>query len=178
VLSVWLTARQHISCWPIGLVNVTLSGIVFVEAKLYADAGLQAVYFVLCAYGWWAWLHGGEGHGPLVVERAPRRMLALGGLAGVAGLFALGAFFSTATDAALPWLDSTLTAFSLVAQWLMTRKWIENWAVWICVDVAYVGMYELKLLHGMALLYALFLVLCVIGRRSWAASLARPQAIA
>jgi nicotinamide mononucleotide transporter len=167
ILSVWLTTRENVWCWPTGLVNVGLFIIVFWQAKLYADMGLQVVYVALCLYGWYEWLHGGPGHGVLRVSRTPRSAgLALGG-AGLVFAIVLGAALRWRTDAALPFLDSTTTSFSLVAQWMQTRKWLETWVVWIAVDVVYVGMYVYKQLHPTAVLYTIFLVLAVVGRRAW-----------
>jgi nicotinamide mononucleotide transporter len=167
ILSVWLTTRENVWCWPTGLVTVSLYIVVFWQAKFYADMGLQVVYVALCLYGWYEWLHGGLGHGALGVSRTPRTA----GLALAAGgtVFAivLGAALRGQTDAALPYLDSTTTSFSLVAQWMQTRKWLETWVVWIAVDVVYVGMYVYKQLHPTAVLYVIYLALAVMGRRAW-----------
>ncbi len=172
VVAVWLTTRENVWCWPLGLVNVALSGIVFYEARLYADAGLQVVYVALCLYGWYQWLRGGPGKGALRVSRTPGAWLV--------GLFALGAWTAvllglalrSLTDASLPFWDSSTTAFSLVAQGMQTRKWIENWPIWIAVDLVYVGMYVYKELFLMAALYLVFLVLAVMGLRQWSGSMA------
>jgi nicotinamide mononucleotide transporter len=167
VVAVWLTVRQNVWCWPLGLVNVAIFAVVFYRARLYADMGLQGVYFALCLYGWWEWLHGGTAHGPLAVGRTPPRWaLALAGLA-AAFAVGLGALLARATDAALPWLDSSLTAGSLAAQYLQARKWIENWWAWLAVDVVYVGMYVFKRLYLTAGLYAVFLGLAVAGLLAW-----------
>ena len=171
-LAVWLTVRENVWCWPTGLVNVLLSAIVFAEAKLYADVGLQLVYVALCLYGWYAWLHGGVDRGALAVARTPGFAWVALAVLGVAFAAALGAFLQRHTDAALPFWDSSTASFSLVAQWMQTRKWIENWLVWIAVDVIYVGMYVVKGLFLMAGLYAAFLVLAVLGLVAWRRSLA------
>jgi nicotinamide mononucleotide transporter len=167
VLSVWLIARQKVWGWPVGLVNVVLFIVVFREARLYAAMGLQVVYVVLLLYGWHAWMRGGAGHGALLVRRTPRRAVAPIALAGAAGAVVLGAFLHTQTDASLPFLDATLTSFSLVAQGMQTRKWLENWLIWLVVDVAYVGMYFYKHLFLTAGLYAVFLGLAVVGWVEW-----------
>jgi nicotinamide mononucleotide transporter len=172
VLAVWLTVRQNIWCWPTGLVNVGLFIVVFWRARLYADMGLQVIYVALCLYGWWAWRHGGGEHGALEVSRAPRRLLAVGAVAGAAFALALGRWLGHNTDAALPFWDAGTAAFSLVAQWLQTRKWLENWLVWIAVDLVYVGIYLAKALYPTALLYAVFLGLAVRGLVAWRRSLA------
>jgi nicotinamide mononucleotide transporter len=170
-LGVWLTARENVWCWPVSLANVAIYAVVFREAKLYADMGLQGVYFALCLYGWWAWLRGGTAHGRLAVSRAPRTVLAASVLCGIVFAAALGIFLRAKTDAALPLWDASTTGFSLVAQFLQTRKWIENWPIWIAVDAVYVGMYVVKHLYLTAGLYALFLVLAGIGLATWRRSL-------
>lgn len=172
-LAVWLTARENVWCWPVGLLNVGLYVVVFHDARLYADMWLQVVYAVLCLYGWYAWLHGGAEHGALEVSRTPRRWRWPLLLLGSAGAALLGFLLQRRTDASLPYWDSSTTAFSLVAQWMQTRKWLENWLVWIVVDVVYVGMYLYKHLLPTAALYTVFLALAVMGVREWRKSLAR-----
>lgn len=172
VVAVWLTTRENPLCWPIGLVNVLLFSVVFFRARLYADAGLQLVYAVLCVYGWRAWLHGGSGGGRLVVSRARTTVLVAFAVAGVCATLLLGWGLRRGTDASLPFWDAGTTSFSLVAQALQTRKWIENWVVWIAVDVVYVGIYVVKGLHLTAGLYAAFLALAGIGLVKWRRSLA------
>jgi nicotinamide mononucleotide transporter len=168
---VWLTVRQNVWCWPAGLVNVSLFAVVFLHARLYGATSLQVVYVALCLYGWYEWLHGGTGHGRLVVSRTPALWVAGLGLGGVAFAVAFGLFLKLRTDEVLPFWDSATTAFSLVAQWMTTRKWIENWVVWIAVDVVYVGMYVSQRLYLTALLYAVFLVLAVAGLLEWRRSM-------
>jgi nicotinamide mononucleotide transporter len=172
VLAVWLTVRQSIWCWPTGLVNVLLFIVVFQQARLYADMALQVFYVALCLYGWHQWLHGGAASGPLRVAWAPRRALAGLGAAGVLGGLAIGVALRHGTDASLPYWDAGTASFSLVAQALQTRKWIENWVVWIAVDLVYVGMYLVKALYLTAGLYLVFLVLALLGFREWKRSLA------
>ena len=176
VAAVWLTVKENVWCWPVGLVNVALFIVVFWQARLYADMGLQVAYVALCLYGWWAWLHGGADHGFLRVSRAPRRAVAALALAGTLGAAALGLTLDRHTDASLPFWDSTTTSFSLVAQALQTKKWIENWLVWLAVDAVYVGIYVWKGLYLTAGLYAVFLVLAAKGLVEWRRALGRASA--
>ena len=171
IVAVYLTVRENVWCWPLGLVNVGLFILVFWQAKLYADMGLQVVYVVLCSYGWYEWLHGGANRGALPVSRSPRSTIGLLALLGTAGAGLLGLALARHTDASLPFWDSSTTSFSLVAQFMQTRKWLENWIVWIVVDVVYVGMYWYKSLYPTAGLYAVFLVLAVLGLRQWSQTL-------
>jgi nicotinamide mononucleotide transporter len=171
VVAVYLTVRENVWCWPTGLVNVAIFIVVFAQARLYADMGLQVVYVGLCLYGWYAWLHGGRDHGVLRVSRTPPAVLS--GLVAGAALFAaaLGTALHRLTDASLPYWDASTAAFSLAAQWMQTRKWIENWLVWVVVDAVYVGMYVVKGLYLTAGLYAGFLALAVAGWLAWRRSL-------
>jgi nicotinamide mononucleotide transporter len=164
---VWLTMRQNIWCWPVGLVQILLYIFIFFEVKLYSDVGLQVVFLVLQFWGWYNWLHGGRDRGELKVARA-----GLGGFlawAGVsaAGCAALGTFMRASTDASLPYWDAAATAMSLVAQWLMTKKILESWLFWIAVDVLSVGIYLAKGLYWTAGLYAVFLCLATMGLFEW-----------
>ena len=166
-ISVYLSARENIWSWPTAIVNVGLYIIVFRRTGLYSDMGLQVVYLVLSIYGWYEWLYGGKNRSTLRVSRASARewLIAIP----VAVLFWLGLARYTATlpGVALPHLDAGLTTVSLVAQWMMTRKILENWVLWIVADIVYVPMYVYKGLPVTAALYAIFLALAVLGQRSW-----------
>ena len=171
LVAVYLTTRQIVWCWPLGMVSVSLYAIVFFQAKLYADMGLQGLYFVLAAYGWWAWLRGGVDRGELPVSRTSVRAGILLLIGGAVGGVLLGQALSRFTDASLPFLDSLLTSFSVAAQWMQTRKLLEAWLVWLAVDVLYVGMFVYKDLYPTAALYAVFLGLAAFGYASWRRSL-------
>jgi nicotinamide mononucleotide transporter len=168
---VWLATRENPWCWPVGIVNVGLYILVFYEARLYADMGLQVVYVALSVYGWHQWLRGGPGHGTLPVSRAPLSALLPLWALGTVGAALLGFTLYRHTDASLPFWDSSTTSFSLVAQWMQARKWIENWVVWIVVDVVYIGIYVYKRLYPTAGLYAVFVGLALLGLVQWRRSL-------
>jgi nicotinamide mononucleotide transporter len=168
---IWLAIRENPWCWPFGILNAALFLVVFAQARLYSNAALQAVYVVVSFYGWYEWRHGGKDHGRLAVSRTPWLWLLSLGFAGAIGALALGVFLRHRTDAALPFSDAATTAFSLAAQWMATRKWIENWLVWIAVDVVYVVMYVSQALLPTAGLYAAFLVLAAVGYRQWRTSM-------
>ena len=171
IASVWLIARQQVWGWPVGLVNAALFIVVFRDARLYAAMGLQVAYVGLLLYGWHSWRRAGPGHHTLRVTLTPRGLLPwLIGL-GAVGAAALGTMLSRHTDASLPFLDATLTAFSLVAQAMQARKWIENWVVWLVVDACYVAMYAYKHLFLTAGLYLVFLGLAVMGLVEWRKSM-------
>lgn len=175
VAAVYLTTRQVVWCWPLSLVSVTLYGVVFFQARLYADTGLQGVYFVLSVYGWWAWVRGGEDHAGVEVSVAPWRLRLVLAAIGAAAAALLGVLLARFTNASLPLLDSTLTAYSLVAQWLMARKVLDSWWLWIAVDVVYVGMFVFKGLVLTAGLYAVFVGLAVLGFMRWRRSMEKTR---
>jgi len=172
IVSVYLSTREHIWSWPTALVNVGLYFVVFYEAKLYADMGLQVVYFGLSLYGWYEWLYGGANRTELHVSRTTRPLGVRLLIIGIVCAAVLGTLLARFTDAALPYVDSATTSTSLVAQWMMTRKILENWAVWMAVDVVYVGMFIYKHLYLTAGLYTVFFVLAVMGYVQWKRSLA------
>lgn len=164
---VLLVIRQRVWCWPVGIASAGLYVVVFFEARLYGQAGLQGMYVALMVYGWREWLRGGAAGERLAVSRVPPRWRPWSVLVGACLTLALGMLLARGTDAVLPFWDAGTTAFSLLAQWMTARKWIENWAVWIAVDVAYVGMYVSQDLYPTALLYSAFLALAVIGLFEW-----------
>lgn len=173
-LAVWLTARRHLWCWPIGLVSVLLYARIFLDAKLYSDLLLQLIFAVMQLYGWWQWSRAGSDRNNsqqdthhIQPQRLPKSGLLAGLLAGVLGSVVLGYVMASFTDAHIPWLDSALTSFSLVAQFWMARKYVANWWLWIVVDIIYVGVYIYKDLNLTAGLYAAFIVLAIIGLRNW-----------
>ena len=170
-LSVYLSVRQNIWSWPTAIVNVVVYALVFYRARLYADMGLQVIYALLSLYGWYEWLYGGEDRTALRVSRTTPELGGRLAVIGLAGAGALGLLLRGATDAALPFMDSFLSSTSLVAQWMMTRKKVENWLVWIGVDVLYVGMFTYKHLYITAVLYLVFLVLAIRGWIDWRRSL-------
>jgi nicotinamide mononucleotide transporter len=172
VISVYLSTRQNIWSWPTAIVNVGLYTVVFYQGRLYGQMGLQLVFLSLSIYGWYQWLHGGEKHSELTVSRASPRLLGVLAVLNLVTWLALAAILRQ-TDAALPWLDALLTTTSLVAQWMMTRKILENWLLWIAVDVVYVPTFFSQHLYATALLYAAFLVLAVMGYVEWRRSLVR-----
>lgn len=167
VLGVWLTARRTPWCWPVSVVAVLLYVWIFYDVKLYSDMLLQVVFAFLQGYGWWRWQTGRMDHGKVRIERLSTRLalvsLALGAL--ISAL--LGAAMAHFTDASLPWLDASLTGFSLVASYWAARKFIASWWLWIVLDAIYSGLYYYKALPLTAVLYAGFILLAVYGLRAW-----------
>ncbi len=171
IVSVFLSVRERIWSWPTALVNVALYFALFFRTGLYSDMGLQAVYFGLSVYGWYEWLYGGAGRTALTVSRTPRRLWGILIAIGVVFWAVLGKLTSGLPGVALPYVDAATATTSLVAQYMMTRKLLENWTLWILVDVVYVGMFVFKGLYLTAGNYAIYLGLAVLGHVAWKRSL-------
>ncbi|MFC0552184.1 nicotinamide riboside transporter PnuC [Planotetraspora thailandica] len=179
ILTVWLTVRQHIANWPVGIANVVLLGLVFLSAGLYADASLQIVYVLLGLYGWWQWLYGGAGGARLTVSRTGLAEWCWLVVAGAAATAALTVVLARWTDSVVPFWDALTTALSLMATYGQCRKLLESWWLWITVDVIYIPLYAYKGLYLTSALYLIFLGLCVAGLLAWRrATAARPVAVA
>jgi nicotinamide mononucleotide transporter len=169
IVTVLLNIRRIHWAWLFAIVSSATYGIVFFKARLYGDAGLQAVFIAASVWGWYEWLRGtGSDDRPLVVTRLGRKGWTWS-LAGWALGFGLLSWFLHAyTDTDVPHMDGFLTAGSLLGTLLAARKKVENWHVWIAVDVLYVGLYVYKGLHLTAVLYAVFVVMAALGLRTWA----------
>ena len=176
---VWLTVKENIWNFPIGLANTATYSVVFYEARLFGDSALQVVYFGLGLIGWYLWLYGGERRTRLQVTRARDLELVVVGLTVVVSTLVLWKTLRFLGGSASFW-DASTTSLSLGAQWLLNRKRLENWHLWILVDIAYVPLYVSRGLNLTALLYAVFLVMAVMGLVRWRAvwAAARPEPLA
>lgn len=166
-ICVYLNTRQNVLGWFFGIINAVLYGAVFWQVRLYADTGLQGYYFLTSIYGWWMWKFGGQNHDGVRVTRTPAKLYPVFGVIFIAVTLSWGFLLSKFTNASLTYADSALTIASLIGQWMLARKYLENWIIWIVADAAYVVMYFYKDLHLTAILYAVFLILAVIGYVQW-----------
>lgn len=167
ILSVYLTVKRNIWCWPLGFVMVCIATYVFYQYRLYSDVWLHVVYAVLQLYGWYSWLFGGEENTPLKVRRLDRLPLMAGLGLGLVGTFAVGYWFATRTDADIPYLDAATSVFAVVAQVIMARKFLECWVFWFFINIAGTSIYLYKGMYAYSILYAIFLVLAVMGYLEW-----------
>jgi nicotinamide mononucleotide transporter len=165
-LGIWLTTRRMLICWPITLAADLLYLVVFYRAQLLSDALLQIFFIVFTLYGWWHWWRGVREEGEVRVAPLALSSLTIALVAGAAGSFVLGEL-AKRLHAALPYLDATLTSYSLVASWWQARKHVANWWLWIVVDLIYVGEYAYKTLWFTAVLYAGLVALAALGLRDW-----------
>lgn len=154
--------------WPLAIVSSLMYFALFWRSRLYGDAALQIFFAVVALWGWFEWLRGVRADGTaLRVMRLTARGLLLSAAAGALLWPVTGWFLKTFTDTDVPWWDAFPTAASLVGQFLLGRKFIENWGVWIMVNVVSVGLFAYKGLWLTVALYAVFIALSAVGWRAW-----------
>ena len=172
-----LAIRENVWCWPAAFISSALTVVVLFQAHLYSESGLNVFYAAIAVYGWYRWRYGGHGPGgeaatlPISVWPARTQALALAGIA--LGGAALGWALHRYTNAAFPYTDSWVTVASIVTTYMVARKILENWPYWLVIDSVSLYLYVLRGLNLYAALFALYLVLVVIGwyrwRRDWRA---------
>ncbi|WP_457333669.1 nicotinamide riboside transporter PnuC [Rhizobacter sp. P5_C2] len=154
--------------WPLAIVSSLLYVALFWDNKLYGDASLQVFFALVAGWGWWQWLRGTQEGGHALRVRS---MGGRGRLAVVAATLALwpvlGWFLKHYTDTDVPWWDAFPTAASVVGQWLLGRKYVENWPMWVVVNTVSIALFAYKGLWLTAVLYAIFLGMSFAGWRAW-----------
>lgn len=167
IACVALAAWRSVWTFPTGIASVALLGVVVFEARLYSDALLQLFFVAANIYGWLNWADARRATGAVRVTHltATARTAWLGGILVVAVLW--GAGMHRFTDASYPWWDAAIAAASVAAQVLMARRRVENWWLWIAVDLASIPLYIAKGLMLFAVLYLIYLVLAVAGLLAW-----------
>lgn len=154
--------------WPLAIVSSLLYFALFWDSRLYGEANLQIFFVVVAAWGWWQWLRGTQDDGTALRVRTLGRRGLIGCAAAMAVAWPLlGAFLARVTDSDVPWWDAFPTAGSLVGQWLLGRKYVENWPVWLIVNIVSVALFAYKGLWLTVVLYAVFVLLSVAGWRAW-----------
>lgn len=170
-----LLVRKSVWNFPFGIAMVSLYAVIFFGARLYSEAMLQLFFLVVQVFGWWKWLTAIEDDGELVVEWSSRPV-ALASLAAMAMLaLALGTAMARWTNAAAPYADATVTAASVVAQFLLSFRRIENWIYWIAIDCLSIGLYVWRGLDLTAGLYGVMLAMSVTGLMAWLRSPRSPR---
>ncbi len=166
LLCVILVIRQNIWNWWVGLVQVLLYVYIFGEAKLYSDMILQIIWIPLQVYGWWKWYNKIENR-PIPVTRLSVIESNAWWVGSLLGSIVIGFLMKRYTQAAAPFVDSIVLSLSLTANYLLTKKKINNWYFWFVVDIISVGLFTYKHLYMTAGLYAVYLGLVVIGFIHW-----------
>lgn len=168
ILCVWLAAKNNIWNWPIAIISVLIYIFIFFESKLYADMGLQFYFFLMNIYGWYYWSKQKENptkERPISTITKKEIVFSIIGV--IVFTLALGFLLHKNTDASFPFIDSFCTAVSLIGQIFLARRVIQNWLIWIFVDIIYVGVYFSKDLYATGLMYALYIGIATMGYLDW-----------
>jgi nicotinamide mononucleotide transporter len=173
-LSVWLAVKENVWNWPFAVGNAVFFFVLFLEHRLYGDMGLQVVFLYLAVRGWYLWLRGGQNHGHLAVSRITARLGVVLTVVTLVATALMTAYLRSINDAA-PLLDAFTTVLSLVGQYLLTKKILENWYVWGFADVLYIYLYIQRGLLLTSVLYVIFLLMCIAGALEWQRSLRSPR---
>lgn len=163
-----LSIRQNILLWPMGILSAALYVIVFFQSKFYADMGLNVYYLFISLYGWATWVSARKRTGvkmPVRKIRGVKALLAL--ISFIVFFIGIGVVLDKLTDSPLPYWDALTTSGSIVATWMLTRKYIEHWILWIAIDIISMGLYLYKGLYPTAILFIIYSAMAVIGYLQW-----------
>ncbi|HEY2644234.1 MAG TPA: nicotinamide riboside transporter PnuC [Galbitalea sp.] len=164
-LCVWAVTREWTWNWPMGILNNLAFIVLFVGAGLYADTALQIVFVALGVYGWVLWTRGRRAKLP--IRRVTARELVVGLALTAVATVAVAYLLAAGTNSVVPWPDAFILAASLWATWLQAKATLEQWWVWIVVDLVSIPLYAIKHLDLTATLYTGFLALCIYGLIRW-----------
>ncbi|MDO9153292.1 MAG: nicotinamide riboside transporter PnuC [Paludibacter sp.] len=174
LIYLYLSIHQKVSLWIFGFISSVLYVVVFMQSKLYADMSLQFYYVVISIYGWINWKFGKDEKGhELPIKRLNKKMIAkliVAALLIYVGYFVILNYY---TDSTVPKFDSMIGALSVVATWMLARKYIENWLVWIVADGLAIGLFIYKELYPTAVLFVVYTIMSVVGYRQWTKTLCR-----
>ncbi|MDZ5456597.1 nicotinamide riboside transporter PnuC [Azohydromonas lata] len=181
-LALWMVfcnLRVNPLGWPLAMASSALYALLFADSRLYGEALLQLVFIAAAGWGWWQWLRGTQSDGhALQVRHLSRRGLALLLGATLTAWPLAGWLLARTTDSDVPWADAFTTVASLAGQWLLGRKYVQNWPTWLLVNVASVALFAFKGLWLTVVLYAVFAVLSAVGWLRWARMARSPQGLA
>jgi nicotinamide mononucleotide transporter len=168
LLMVWANMRVNAVAWPLAMVSSLLYALLFADSKLYGEASLQLLFVALALWGWWQWLRARSPQGNALQVRSlgPKQRWFVAA-ATLAAWPLLGLVLQHSTDSDVPYLDALPTAASVTGQILLGRKFVDNWPVWLLVNIVSVGLFAYKGLWLTVVLYALFAVLSLLGWRAW-----------
>ncbi len=167
LLYLGFSIRQHYLTWPVGLLNALFYIAVFFSSKIYADMTLQFYYVGISIFGWWSWHHGSApGHSLDVTRTGTDLWLKI--MSVFLLLFAvIACVLVKFTDSSVPYWDAATTAMSIVATWMLARKKIEHWLIWVLVDAISIGLFIVKELYPTAILFLVYTILAVYGFIEW-----------
>jgi len=164
----YFSIRQKILLWPMGMASAILYMVVFYQSKFYADMGLNGYYLVVSIYGWIHWSRGrGEDRSVPAVSRVDRKTLVILSILTLVAFWIIGRVLDHYTDSPIPYWDALTTAASFAATWMLARKILEHWIVWIVVDSISMGLYLYRGLYPTLVLFAAYTTMAVIGYLEW-----------
>ncbi|MFN8207142.1 MAG: nicotinamide riboside transporter PnuC [Bacteroidales bacterium] len=166
LLYIFFSIRQSLWVWPFSIASSLIYMLVFGKASIYANMALQAYFLIMSIYGWYYWLRGGPVGSGLKVRSINRKMLT-GCLLSGSLLFIMLFYFLKQTNSPVPLGDSFTAALSILGTWLLARKVLENWLIWIVVDLVSAIMYAGQHLWPTAGLYSVFVILAITGYMQW-----------
>jgi nicotinamide mononucleotide transporter len=176
---IFFSIRQNILTWPVGLLTSILYAWVFFVSKLYADMGLQVYYVVISIYGWYEWIYGNrnDSNTALKVSRLTIRFGFVLSLITALIFLLIWIILKNYTDSTVPVADALATALSLVATWMLARKILEHWLIWIFVDLFSIGLFWYKELYPTVFLFVVYTVMAVVGFIEWKKEFVRPKGV-
>ena len=167
MLYLYFSIRQNILLWPMGILSALLYMVVFFHSKFYADMGLNAYYFFISIYGWIVWKQGRRDGEKMPVSRLRLKQGLTLLLITAAAFFGTGIMLSRYTDSPIPYWDAFTTALSFTATWMLARKILEHWIIWIIVDSVSMGLYLYRGLYPTLVLFSIYTIMAVIGLIQW-----------
>ena len=167
LIYIWFSIRQNIYTWPAGILTALLYCGVFFEAKLYASMSLQGYYLIISVYGWYSWTKGGEKHDRLKVSRSSNVLWLTLILLNLVLLGSMYVFLSRFTDSPTPLADAFITSLSIIATWMLARKKLEHWLIWIVGDLTSAVLYLYLGLYPTVFLFFVYAIMAVVGYNEW-----------
>lgn len=168
-LYIYLEIKGKVWLWPVGILTSALYIVVFFKAKFYADMSLQWYYLFISIYGWLYWLKGGieKGKNTLSITNTPSKLFGPLTLVTIAVFILMGYVLDNFTDSSIPWWDAFTTSLSITATWMLARKHIEQWYIWIIVNLVSLGLYIYKDLYITVALFIAYFILSIVGLKQW-----------
>ena len=173
LVCVWCMKKESVWAFPIGIVNVLIYVYIFFVARLYANAAINGFFFIMSAYGWYNWTRKDSTDNTLRISRCGGRELLVNALAAIVFFIIIRVVLIKYTATEIPSWDAATTAVYMVAQWMLSRKKIENWILWISADSVMIGLCAWEGLYFSSFQYLVFTIIAVLGFREWRTKLVR-----
>ncbi len=168
ILYLYFSIRQKIILWPMAIISAMLYMVVFFRSKFYADMVLNAYYFFISIYGWMLWSRGvGDDKKQRPVSRIGWKLALILSAISLFAFIAIGIILDRFTDSPVPYWDALTTALSFTATWMLARKILEHWILWIIVDTISMGLYLYRGLYPTMILFVIYTTMAIVGYFAW-----------